>query len=144
MWTRFCACNGARTFCRRHCRLGGDDGLDCVAGWCSHDTRLAQVLGVGQILLSFLPDADPYINKSEIGSPIRLPDGCQILAADDSPLARRMIEKSLAAVKLPFTMTKTGKEVGEYLQVVADNCQAWKCRKWMLYRKPNGQGRRAL
>ena len=50
--------------------------------------------------------------------------GTQILAADDSQLARRLIEEGLHAMHLPFTMTKTGKEAWELLQKIADGAIA--------------------
>lgn len=84
------------------------------------NSRLAQVLDVEQILRDVLPSNDPDIDESTIGAPMVLPAGTQILAADDSNLARRLIEEGLTAMHLPYTIAKTGKEAWETLQKIAD------------------------
>ena len=87
-------------------------------------SRLAQVLDVEQILRDVLPTNQPDIDLTKIGAAVTLPFGSQILAADDSQLARRLIEEGLHALKLPFTMTRTGKEAWETLQQIADSAIA--------------------
>ncbi len=79
------------------------------------NSRLAQVLDVEQILRDVLPSSDPDIDVARIGPAVVLPAGTQILAADDSGLARRLIEEGLTAMHLPYMMTKTGKEAWELL-----------------------------
>lgn len=88
------------------------------------NSRLAQVLDVEQILRDVLPTGEPDVDPSSIGSAVVLPPGTQIMAADDSGLARRLIEEGLTAMKLPFTMKKTGKEAWEALQKIAADAAA--------------------
>ncbi|MBC7413987.1 MAG: chemotaxis protein CheV, partial [Herminiimonas sp.] len=88
------------------------------------DSRLAQVLDVEQILRDVLPNTQMDVDPTKIGAPVTLPPGTQILAADDSQLARRLIEDGLVALQLPFTMTKTGKEAWDTLQQIADSAIA--------------------
>ena len=84
-------------------------------------SRLAQLLDVEQILRNALPLAqNESIAAHQTSKNIMLPTGTQILAADDSGLARRMIEESMQALNLPVIMTKTGKEAWEVLQHIAD------------------------
>jgi len=90
-----------------------------------HDnSRLAQVLDVEQILRNVLPTGEPDVDVETIGAPVQLPPGTCILAADDSGLARRLIEEGLGAMNLPFIMTKTGKQAWETLQNIADEAIA--------------------
>lgn len=88
------------------------------------NSRLAQVLDVEQILRDVLPSSQPDVNAETMGAAVTLPPGTQIIAADDSGLARRLIEEGLHALKLPYTMTKTGKEAWELLQKIADQAIA--------------------
>lgn len=87
-------------------------------------TRLAQVLDVEQILRNVLPSSDPDIDKSSIGPRVKLPAGSVILAADDSALARSLIEQGLEAMGAAFIMTKTGKEAWLKLQSMSDQALA--------------------
>ncbi|MEY4736294.1 MAG: hypothetical protein RL302_613 [Pseudomonadota bacterium] len=80
-------------------------------------TRLAQVLDVEQILKSVMPPRDvEEINREVVGPLLVLPEGAKLLAADDSAVARSVIELGLKAMGVPYIMTKTGKEAWEYLQ----------------------------
>ena len=63
--------------------------LDAHAGG-----RLAQVLDVEQILRDALPASEPEINEHNTGR-LTLPPGARVLAADDSGVARALIEESL-------------------------------------------------
>ncbi|MEO6354930.1 MAG: chemotaxis protein [Oxalobacteraceae bacterium] len=83
-------------------------------------TRLAQVLDVERILLDVMPSSQQEANAGTIGPKLALPPGSVILAADDSQMARTLIEHGLEAMGAPFVMTKTGKEAWERLQVIAD------------------------
>ncbi|NMM29124.1 MAG: chemotaxis protein CheV [Glaciimonas sp.] len=83
-------------------------------------TRLAQVLDVEQILHDVMPTSQLESNPSTIGPALSLPPGSVILAADDSMMARTLIEHGLDALGAPFIMTKTGKEAWERLQTIAD------------------------
>jgi two-component system chemotaxis response regulator CheV len=88
----------------------------------AENTRLAQVLDVEQILRDVFPEADAA-QETEI-SKLHLPPGTVILAADDSPVARMMIEQGLKSMGVPYIMTKTGKEAWERLQLISTQAQA--------------------
>ena len=81
-------------------------------------TRLAQVLDVEQILAELSPPAEE-VSSDVVGPRINLPPGAIILAADDSGVARAMIEAGLTAMGVPYIMTKSGKEAWEKLQSLA-------------------------
>lgn len=76
----------------------------------AEDTRLAQVLDVEQILRDVFPEKHGYIKDDTIMPSAAIPAGSIILAADDSQVARMMIEKGLGVMGIPFEMMKTGKE----------------------------------
>lgn len=82
------------------------------------DTRLAQVLDVEQILRAVIPVATEEINRDVVGPELTLPDGSMILVADDSAVARSVIELGLKAMGIAYVMTKTGKEAWERLQSI--------------------------
>ncbi|MBK7003682.1 MAG: chemotaxis protein CheV [Rhodoferax sp.] len=82
----------------------------------AENTRLAQVLDVEQILRDVLPREHPAeIDEAEVGQ-VKLPPGSVVLAADDSAVARMMIEQGLKAMGITFIMTKTGKEAWDMLE----------------------------
>ena len=87
-------------------------------------SRLVQVLDVAQILRNVMPPAREDITAEDVGDAIRLPAGSIILAADDSPVARMMIEQGLAAMGVGYVMTKTGQEAWERLQAIETEAQA--------------------
>ncbi len=87
-------------------------------------SRLVQVLDVEQILRNVMPPAREDITAEDVGDAIRLPAGSIILAADDSPVARMMIEQGLAAMGVGYVMTKTGQEAWERLQTIEGEAQA--------------------
>ena len=84
-------------------------------------TRLAQVLDVEQILKTVMPVTTEEINRDVVGPVLTLPAGSCILVADDSAVARSVIELGLKAMGLPYIMTRTGKEAWERLQSTVDN-----------------------
>jgi two-component system chemotaxis response regulator CheV len=84
------------------------------------NTRLAQVLDVEQILRTVMPVTTEEINREVVGPALSLPPGSCILVADDSAVARSVIELGLKAMGLPYIMTKTGKEAWERLQSTVD------------------------
>ena len=84
------------------------------------NTRLAQVLDVEQILRNVVPPKGPDVDVESIGPKVKLPAGTVILAADDSALARTLIEQGLQAMSAPFIMTKTGKEAWDRLESLSD------------------------
>lgn len=76
-------------------------------------SRLAQVLDVEQILHEIMPvERDMEMVGVE---KITLKPGSVVIAADDSRVARSLVEKGLQAMGLPFEMYKTGKEAWERL-----------------------------
>jgi two-component system chemotaxis response regulator CheV len=81
--------------------------------------RLAQVLDVETILRKVLPGNDVKVDPERIGPRITLKPGSVILAADDSLIARVMIEEGLTAMGLPYIMCKTGKEAWDQLQAIS-------------------------
>lgn len=87
-------------------------------------SRLVQVLDVEQILRNVMPHADEQITADDVGDAIRLPAGTIVLAADDSPVARMMIEQGLGAMGVSHIMTKTGQEAWERLQAIEAEAQA--------------------
>ena len=87
-------------------------------------SRLVQVLDVEQILRNVMPPARESVTAEDVGDAIRLPPGAIILAADDSPVARMMIEQGLTAMGVPYIMTKTGQEAWERLQTIEGEAQA--------------------
>lgn len=81
-------------------------------------TRLVQVLDVEQILRNVMPAAREEITPKTVGDGVVLPPGAIILAADDSPVARMMIEQGLNAMGAAYEMTKTGQEAWDRLQAI--------------------------
>jgi two-component system chemotaxis response regulator CheV len=88
------------------------------------NTRLAQVLDVEQILKNVLPSTTEEINREAVGPELVLPAGTVILAADDSAVARSVIELGLKAMGVPYIMTKTGKEAWDRLNQIATDAKA--------------------
>ena len=82
-------------------------------------TRLAQVLDVETILRNMAPSDRPDVNPDTIGPKVRIKSGAVILAADDSVVARALIEQGLEAMGAPFIMTKSGKEAWDQLHTIA-------------------------
>ncbi len=90
----------------------------------AENTRLAQVLDVEQILRDVLPKEHPAeIDETEVG-PVKLPPGSVVLAADDSAVARMMIDQGLKAMGVSYIMTKTGKEAWDMLETLSTKAAA--------------------
>ena len=87
-------------------------------------SRLAQVLDVETILRSMNPDSGPEINQQTVGARIQIKPGSVVLAADDSVVARALIEQGLDAMGLPFIMVKSGKEAWDQLNSIASAAEA--------------------
>jgi two-component system chemotaxis response regulator CheV len=88
-------------------------------------TRLAQVLDVEAILQMVSPASAPQMDEeTKVGSQLNLKPGTMILAADDSFVARSLIERGLKAMNAPFEMTKSGKEAWDRLNAIADAAEA--------------------
>jgi two-component system chemotaxis response regulator CheV len=86
--------------------------------------RLAQVLDVETILRNLNPEAHTENIEQAVGSKMKLKPGAVILAADDSVVARALIEQGLDAMGLPFVMTKSGKECWDQLNHIAEAAEA--------------------
>jgi two-component system chemotaxis response regulator CheV len=71
------------------------------------------VLDVEQILRDVFPDQHKDVQEGAVLSPTAIPPGAVVLAADDSAVARMMIEQGLKAMGIPFIMTRSGKEAWE-------------------------------
>jgi len=85
-------------------------------------SRLAQVLDVEQILHEIMPqERDMEILGMEH---VHLKPGSVIIAADDSKVARSLVESGLTAMGLPFLMHKTGKEAWEKLLEISKETKA--------------------
>ncbi len=104
----------------------GSDGGALITGIARLDgahanTRLAQVLDVEQILKNVIPSTTEEINREAVGPAVTLAAGAVILAADDSAVARSVIELGLKAMGVPYIMTKSGKEAWDRLNQLADD-----------------------
>ncbi len=89
-----------------------------------HNTRLAQVLDVEQVLRMVMPPTAPEITSDNIGPRVNLPAGSMILAADDSAVARSLIEQGLSAMGAPYIMTRSGREAWDKLQALAAEAES--------------------
>ncbi|MDD2712786.1 MAG: chemotaxis protein [Simplicispira sp.] len=89
-------------------------------------TRLAQVLDVEAILqmVSPSPEQNEHIDPHKMGPQLKLRPGTVILAADDSFVARAMIERGLQAMNAPYEMTKSGQEAWDRLNAIATAAEA--------------------
>ncbi|MEH6434553.1 chemotaxis protein [Massilia sp. DD77] len=95
--------------------------LDAAGG---EPGRLAQVLDVETILRNLNPEQEPENIQQAVGAKIQIKPGSVILVADDSVVARALIEQGLDAMGLPFVMTKSGKEAWDQLNVIANVAEA--------------------
>lgn len=86
-------------------------------------SRLAQVLDVETILRQTIPHEKPA-QQDESQARITLKPGSVILAADDSVVARLLIQEGLDGMGAPYIMTKTGKEAWECLQSLEASAKA--------------------
>lgn len=93
-------------------RLDGD-----VSG-----SRLVQVLDVETLVRQLTPSA--VDDASRVGQSLQFPAGTSILAADDSSVARALIEQALNALHAPYIMTRSGKELWDRLNSIADAAEA--------------------
>ncbi|UGQ49060.1 chemotaxis protein [Massilia endophytica] len=87
-------------------------------------TRLAQVLDVETILRRMVPNEGKDVDPDTIGPQLALKPGSMIVAADDSVVARNLIEQGLTAMGAHYVMTKSGKEAWDKLQAIAEGCKA--------------------
>ena len=90
----------------------------------NENTRLAQVLDVEQILRDVFPSQHHVFRDDTVMPKGSIPAGSLIIAADDSAVARMMIEQALKAMNIPVIMTKSGKEAWEKLESIHGQCKA--------------------
>ena len=88
------------------------------------NSRLAQVLDVEAILQLVSPTDAQEITPEKVGARLKLKPGAIVLAADDSFVARSLIEKELKVLQAPYEMLKSGKEAWDRLNAIADSAQA--------------------
>ena len=109
------------------------------------NTRMVQVLDVEQILRDVFPEDIPDIQGAELGDKVKLPPGTIILAADDSAVARMVIEEGLKSMHVDYVMTKSGQEACIACRPFQNRqhskekrwqtkwpwfCPIWKCPRW--------------
>jgi two-component system chemotaxis response regulator CheV len=90
----------------------------------AENSRLAQVLDVEQILRDVFPKQHQALPDDGVVSHLQLPPGTVILAADDSAVARMMIEQGLKAMGVPYIMAKTGQEAWDRLQALSKQAES--------------------
>ena len=88
------------------------------------NTRLAQVLDVEAILQMVSPSDEHQVDPQKVGARLMLKPGTIVLAADDSFVARSLIEQELKVLQAPYEMTKSGKEAWDRLNALADEAEA--------------------
>lgn len=87
-------------------------------------SRLAQVLDVETILRQTAnPDDEEPVPEADVAQ-ITLKPGTVVLAADDSVVARMLMQQGLESMGVPYIMTKTGKEAWDRLQDMASKAEA--------------------
>ena len=82
----------------------------------TENTRLAQVLDVEQILRDVFPEQHRAVKEDTVMPVAAIAPGSVVLAADDSAVARMMIEQGLKAMNIQYVMTKSGQEAWDRLQ----------------------------
>ena len=88
------------------------------------NTRLAQVLDVEAILQLVTPSDIQPVTAEKVGAKLVLKPGSIVLAADDSFVARSLLEQELKALDAPFEITRSGKEAWDRLHAIADAAEA--------------------
>lgn len=86
-------------------------------------SRLAQVLDVEAILHKVM-GVQPVVDEQAVGAKVKLKPGTIVLAADDSFVARSLIEKGLQSLGIPFEMAKSGKEAWDRLNAINKSAEA--------------------
>ncbi|MBN9356120.1 chemotaxis protein [Herbaspirillum huttiense] len=88
-------------------------------------SRLAQVLDVEQILHEIMPsDRNMKMENLEKSAGHGMRPGAVAIAADDSKVARSLIEQGLRAMEIPFEMHVTGKDAWDKIQKLAKEARA--------------------
>lgn len=88
------------------------------------DTRLAQVLDVEAILQMISPEKEKHkVDPQVMGDKLNIKPGTIVLVADDSQVARSLLEQALKALKAPCEMVNSGKEAWDRLNILAKDAQ---------------------
>lgn len=86
--------------------------------------RLAQVLDVEQILFDFIPEARAAENtRVEENKRFKFKPGAVAIVADDSKVARTLIEASLKNMDIPFEMHVTGLSAWNRIKEIAQSAK---------------------
>jgi two-component system chemotaxis response regulator CheV len=86
-------------------------------------TRLALVLDVEQILHDIIPNSNIDMDKKKT-SAFKLKPGTVAIVAEDSKVARQMLEKGLNMMEIPAQMHVTGLEAWNKIRKMAEECKA--------------------
>lgn len=90
----------------------------------TNNSRLVQVLDVEAVEQLIMPKEDQTNFNFKPSQQIKLKPGAAILAADDSQMARTLIERALGLMGLPIIMTRSGQEAWDRLQLLASDAQS--------------------
>jgi two-component system, chemotaxis family, chemotaxis protein CheV len=85
--------------------------------------RLALVLDVEQILHDIIPNSNIDMDKKKT-SAFKLKPGTVAIVAEDSKVARQMLEKGLNMMEIPAQMHVTGLEAWNKIRKMAEECKA--------------------
>ena len=86
--------------------------------------NLALVLDVEQILYDIVPsDHDVHANNAAVQK-FNIKPGAVAIVAEDSKVARAMLEKGLETMQIPNQMHVTGKDAWEKIQLLAQQAEA--------------------
>lgn len=91
----------------------------------SGQQRLAQVLDVEAIVQMITPEKDRHaVDGKKLGAKVRMKGESIVLAADDSFVARSLLEQELKGLAAPYEIVKSGKEAWERLNALAEQAKA--------------------
>ncbi len=85
--------------------------------------RLALVLDVEQILHDIIPNSNIDMDKKKTRA-FKLKPGTVAIVAEDSKVARQMLEKGLNMMEIPAQMHVTGLEAWNKIRKMAEECKA--------------------
>src|SRR6218665_3032653 len=88
------------------------------------ESRLAQVLDVEAILQMVSPSDDHQVTAEKVAAKLALNPGAIILAADDSFVARSLIEQELKVLQAPYEILKSGQAAWDRLNAIAQSAKA--------------------
>lgn len=89
------------------------------------ETRLVQVLDVEEVLQMISPvEYKEQEQLKAVTHKVNLKAGSIILAADDSAVARSLLEQALQAMEVPYEMVKSGKEAWDRLNALAQTAES--------------------